>query len=127
MSSRVKNIMAPVKPVDKNISFALYKGSDYSADIYNSTSASVHITIQKVSGKCRSVVWEKTFDAQTLKQYPSMQQAIGQTVNIHNVFDNKEHLEVTYTLTYNSNGSELQMQNEVMVKGNGSDNVYIGI
>ena len=127
MSGSTKQTVTPAKPVEKNISFALYKGSDYTADVYNSTSATVHITIEKVSSKRRSIVWEKTFDAQTLKQYPSLQQAIAQTVKVPNVFDSKEHLEVSYTLTYDSNGSELQMQNGIMVNGNGTDKVYISI
>jgi hypothetical protein len=127
MSGSIKEIVTPAKPVEKNISFALYKGSDYNSDVYNSTLATVHITIEKVSRKGRTTVWEKTFDAQTLKQYPSLQQAIAQTVKVPNVFDSKEHLEVSYTLTYNSKGSELQMQNGIMVNGNGTDKVYISI
>jgi len=42
------------------------------------------------------------------------------------VLDNKEYLEVTYTLTYNSNGSELQMQSGTVVYG-ASDKVDISI
>jgi hypothetical protein len=127
MSKQVKAVIAPAKPVEKSVSFALYKDNNYAADIYNSTSAKVHITIEKVNGRSRKTVWEKTFDAQMLKQYPSLQDAVAQTVNVPNVFDAKEHLEVSYTLTYNSQGSELQMQNGIVVKGNGSDKVYIGI
>jgi len=127
MSGSIKEAITPAKPVEKNISFALYKSNDYNADVYNNTSATVHITIEKVGSKGRSIVWEKTFDAQTLKQYPSLQQAIAQTVKVPNVFDSKEHLEVSYTLTYNSKGNELKMQNGIMVKGNGTDKVYISI
>ena len=113
MSGSTKQTVTPAKPVEKNISFALYKGNDYNADVYNNTSATVHIVIEKISSKGRTTVWEKTFDAQTLKQYPSLQQAIAQTVKVPNVFDSK--------------GSQLQMQNGVMVKGNGTDKVYISI
>jgi hypothetical protein len=127
MSGSTKQTVTPAKPVEKNISFALYKGNDYNADVYNNTSATVHIVIEKISSKGRTTVWEKTFDAQTLKQYPSLQQAIAQTVKVPNVFDSKEYLEVSYTLTYDSKGSQLQMQNGVMVKGNGTDKVYISI
>jgi hypothetical protein len=42
------------------------------------------------------------------------------------VLDKKEHLEVTYTLTYDSNGSELQMQNGTVVYGS-SDKLDISI
>lgn len=127
MSKQVRDAITPAKPVEKSVSFALYKEGNYAAEIYRNTSAKVHITIEKVSGKSRRTVWEKTFDAQTLAKYPSLQEAMAQTVKVPNVFDAKEHLEVSYTLTYNSKGSELQMQNGMIVKGNGSDKVYIGI
>jgi len=128
MHKEVSEITNPAKPVEKSISFAVYKGSNYASDVYNSTSAQVHITIEKVSAKSRTTVWEKTFDAQSLKQYPSLQNAMSQTVKVPNVFDSKEHLEVTYTLTYNSKGSELQMQNETVVSNDTrSSKLYIGI
>lgn len=126
MNKQVKEVIAPVKPVEQSVSFAVYKEGNYAAAIYNNTSAKVHVVIEKVSSKDRKTVWEKTFDAQTLKDYPSIQNAIAQTVSVPNVFNSKEHLEVSYTLTYNSNGTELQMQNGVVI--NNSDNkVYIGI
>jgi hypothetical protein len=127
MSKQVKDVITPAKPVEKCVSFALYKEGNYASEVYNGTSAMVHITIEKVNGKCRKTVWEKTFDAQMLKQYPSLQEAMAQTVKIPNVSDAKEHLEVSYTLTYNSKGSELQMKNGMVVNGNGTDKVYIGI
>ena len=114
------------KPVDKSISFAVYKGTNYASDVYNYTSARVHITVEKVSGKNRTIVWNKTFDAKLLKQYPSIQNALAQKVTVSNVFDKKEHIEVTYTLTYNSNGSELQMQGGTVVLGK-SEKVDISI
>jgi hypothetical protein len=123
-----KEVMTQEKPVDKSISFAVYKGNNYASDVYNYTSAQVHITVEKVGSKKRSIVWEKTFDAKLLKQYPSIEKALLQNVTIPNVFDGKEHLEVTYTLTYISNGSQLQMQNGTIVsRGKISDKLNISI
>ena len=117
---------APEKTVNKNISFAVYKGNNYASDVYNNTSAKLHIIITKVRGNSRSVVWDKTFDAKLLKQYPSLENALTQSVTVPNVLDKKEHLEVAYTLTYDSNGTELQMQNGTVVYGN-SDKLDISI
>ena len=105
------------KPVDKNISLAVFKGNTYASDIYNSTSAQLHITIEKVNGNSREVVWSQTCDAKLLKQFPTAEQAMTQTVTIPKVFS-KEHLEVTYTITYDSDGSELRMQSAEIVSGN---------
>jgi len=104
------------KPVDKSISFAVYKGTAYASDIYNNTSAQLHVTIEKVKGGQCIQVWSKTFDAKLLRQYPSSEQAIFQTVMVPKVFC-KENLEITYTITYNSGGSELQMQSATVVSG----------
>lgn len=123
---QVRAVFAPAKPVDKNISFAVYKGNNYTADAYKSTYAQVHITVEKVNGKSRTKVWEKTLDAKQLNEYPSAQNAVTQKVTVPNVFDKKEHIEVTYTLTYNSKGSELQMQGDTIVPG-GTGNGYLNI
>src|ERR1051326_5627717 len=102
----------------KNISFAVYKGDNYISDVYNNTSAKLHITIEKVKGTSRTILWDKTFDAMQLKQYPSLEHALTQQVSVPNVLSSKEHIEITYTLTYNSNGSELQMQNGTIIPNN---------
>ena len=104
------------KPVDKSISIAVYKGTPYASDIYNNTFAQLHVTIEKVKDGRRIQVWDKTFDARLLNQYPSPEQAIFQTVMIPKVFC-KEQLEITYTITYNSGGSELQMQSATVIPG----------
>ena len=120
--------IAPEKPVSKSISLEVYKADDYSAAIYNDASAKLRVTVTKVSGKNRTIVWDKTFDALQLRQYPSLKNAISQKVVIGNVFDSKEHLEVTYTLTYNSKGNVLEMQNGVLVsKGNPGGKLTISI
>jgi len=111
---------------NKSISFAVYKGNSYTSDIYNKTSVKLHIIIEKVRDKNRVVVWDKTFDAKLLKEYPGLENALSQKVIVPNVLDKKEHLEVTYTLLYNSNGSELQMQSGTIVYGS-SDKVDISI
>src|SRR5690242_6461475 len=121
-----KGTTATEKSVNKNISFAVYKGNNYASEVYNNTSATLHIIITKVRGNNRSIVWDKTFDAKLLKQYPSLENALTQQVTVPNVLDKKEHLEVTYVLTYNSNGSELQMQNGTVVYGS-SDKLDISI
>ena len=127
MNKQVREVITPAKPVEQSVSFAVYKESNYASAIYNNTSAKVHVVIEKVSGKERKTVCEKTFDAQTLKDYPSLQEALAQTVKVPNVFNSKEHLEVSYTLTYNSKGTELQMQNGVVVNNSSNNEVYIGI
>lgn len=125
-STEKKESNTPVKTVNKNISFAVYKSDNYSSDVYNNTSATLHIVITKVRGTSRTIVWDKTFDAKLLKQYPSLENAITQQVTVPNVLDSKERIEVTYTLTYDSHGSQLQMQNGTEVDGT-SDKLDISI
>ena len=116
------------KFVNKNISFAVYKGSSYTSGIYNNTSAQVHIIVEKVTTKGQhTIVWDKTLDSKYLSQYPSAENALKQNVTIPGVNQKKEYLVVYYTLTYNSKGSELQMQDGTIVKDSNSDKVDISI
>ncbi|CAN5790796.1 hypothetical protein BH10BAC2_BH10BAC2_47230 [soil metagenome] len=104
------------KPVNKNIAFTIYKGANYSSKVYDGTSVQIHIIVEKVRGSKSTVVWDKTFDEKLLKQYPSLENAITQQINIADVFEKKEQLVVRYYLTYNSKGSELQMQDALVVE-----------
>ena len=122
----VRRFAAQENTENKNISFAVYKGNSYTSEVYNNTSVKLHITIEKVRNENRTVVWDKTFDAKLLKEYPALENALSQKVIVPGVSNKKEHLEVTYTLLYNSNGSELQMQSGTVLYGT-SDKVDISI
>ncbi|CAN5577519.1 hypothetical protein BH10BAC2_BH10BAC2_10420 [soil metagenome] len=98
------------KPVEKSIAFSVYRANNYTSDAYNQTSAQVHIIVEKVSKHNRTIVWEKTLDAQLLKQYPTADKALSQKITIPGILDKKEHLEVKYVLIYDSKGSQLEMQ-----------------
>lgn len=120
--------LTPEKPVSKSINLQVYKGNDYMSAVYNDAFAKLHVTVTKVSGKSRTIVWDKTFDALQLRKYPSLQNALTQKVVINNVFDNKEHLEISYTLIYNSKGNVLEMQNGLLVtKGSNTGKLAIPI
>ena len=122
----VKEATAP-KFETQNISFSVYKGADYTSAVYRNSSAGVHIIIEKVNTKGkRTKVWDKTLSSKTLSQYASMQAAVPENITVHGVNKNREHLEVTYILIYNSQGNELQMQGEEVLQG--TDNqVHISI
>jgi len=116
------------KTVNKNISFAVYKSNPYTSGVYNNTSAEVHIIVEKVNtGGQHTIVWDKKLDSKCLSQYPSVENALKQNITIHNVNQKKEYLIVYYTLTYNSKGSELQMQEGTIVKDNNTEKVDIKI
>ena len=122
----VKEAMQP-RLVSKNVSVEVYKGSEYAYGVYNNTTAEVHIAVEKVNSKGqRTIVWDKTIDARTLNEYPSIENALKQTITVHNVNQKKEYLVVDYTLTYNSKGTELQMHDAEVVNDN-SDKVDISI
>ncbi len=127
-NARIKEVVNPEKPVSKDISLAVYAGGNYSASVYDASKAQLHVTISKMKGHRESILWQKTFDAMELKNIPSECNAISQIVHINNVFEKKEELIVTYTLTYDSKGSILQRYSgEVLAKGNHANKLLIGI
>jgi hypothetical protein len=114
--------------VNKNISFSVYKSSDYTSSAYNTTSAQVHITIEKISANGQhTIVWDRTYDPKSLAAYPFLEDALKQNVTITNVNQKKEYLIVHYTLDYNAKGSEILMHEATVVKDGDSANVAISI
>lgn len=127
-SKPLKEMINPEKAINKNISFEVYKTANYSSAVYHDASAGLQVTVVKVKGNERKVVWQKNYDARLLEQYPSAANAITQSVVIHNVVDSKEHLEVLYTLTYNSKGSVMQLQDgKVICSGIQGSRLFINI
>jgi hypothetical protein len=112
------------KPVEKTILFSLYRGSNYSSKVYRGSSAEIYIAVEKVRSTTRTVVWDTTVDAMLLSKYPSAKKAMSKKITIPNVIENKEHLEMNYVLTYNSNGSILKMQSSNFIF-NGTDTLAI--
>ena len=115
------------KPVNKSVSFAVYKSSAYTSAAYNNTSAQVHIIVEKTGTKGTSVVWDTTLNSRVLKDFPSLDKAQYQNILIPGINPCKEHLQVNYILTYNSKGNELQMQENAAVSNNGTTKVDISI
>jgi len=116
------------KPVNKNISISVYKSSSYMSVVYNNTSVQVYIIVEKVNTKGQhTIVWNKKLDPKYLIWYPSAENALKQNITICNFDREKEYLIVRYILTYNSKGSELQMQNFTIMKGSNPGKVDIGI
>jgi len=127
-SKPVKEMMNQEKMVSKNISFAVYKTGNYTSKVYDEASAKLQVTVVKIRGNKRSIVWRKDYDAKLLKEYPSLENAFSQNLVISNVVDSKEQLEVVYTLTYDSKGSVIQLQNEeVISKGAKDGKLFINI
>ena len=127
-SKPLKEIIAPEKTISKNIRFEIFKTDNYTSSIYNDASAKLQVTVVKVRGTERSVVWQKNYDAKLLSQYPNAANAISQNIVIPNVADNKEHLEVLYTLTYDSKGSVMQLQDGAVIsEGAKNGNLSINI
>src|SRR5690242_8984811 len=97
--------------VDKNVSLRMFKDDNYTSKIYDSATASIVISIEKVDGKNRTQVWDTTFGNYSLKKYPSAEKALLKTIPVHGVLEGKEHLEVSYRIIYYLKGYVLQMQN----------------
>jgi hypothetical protein len=115
------------KPLNRSISFAVYKIDSYTSEAYNNTSAQVHIIIERAGKKERTVVHDTMLNSKVLKDYPSVDKVQFQNIVIPSVNTCKEYLQVRYILTYNSNGDELQVQNAAVISNDGAIKLRIGI
>ncbi|HWB24332.1 MAG TPA: hypothetical protein VG738_02580 [Chitinophagaceae bacterium] len=124
----LREMMTPEKTVTKNVSLAVYRADNYNASVYAGASASLQVSIVKVRGNERTVVWQKAYDARLLRDYPMLQNAMAQNITVKNVVDSKDKLEVVYTLTYDAKGSQLQLQNGTIIsKGEKDGKLFINI
>lgn len=124
--SPVKEAVQATPPVNKHLTLVIYKDKNYASDVYDNTYAAVQVTVEKIQGDKRHIVYDTTYDARLLKDFPSAEQAYLQEVTIPDVFANKEQVVVSYVLTYYSQGSRLQVQDGSVLEGE-HEQVNIGM
>lgn len=116
------------KNVTKNVTLSVYKGFNYASEVYGNTTAQVKIVVEKVSKSGRSTIWQEDISPTELANYPSVESASKRKLIIPNIDDKKETIQVTYTLTYNSKGSEINLyKTEPLSKGTQNGTVVIKI
>jgi len=124
MAARLFKTEAPVK---KSINLSIYRDDTYASAAYDSTIASVHITLYKVVGNQYTPVYEKTLNSMQLKQFPDMQNAMNSSLTIPNLLNGKEKLLINYSVTYNTQGSQLTLNNYMVTSATQKDNLKINI
>jgi hypothetical protein len=112
---RISEILHPEQPVSKSISFAVNTDENYSSIVYNDAFAQLRITVTKIRGNQRAMVWDTIYNPQKLQDYSFLKNAMSKEIIINNVLESKENLEVLYTLTYYSKGNVLQLYNDTIL------------
>jgi hypothetical protein len=101
---------------NKTISMAVFTSSNYNAEIYEGTTAGLSVTVKKLQNDSEVVVLEKSFPSMPLQFFPAAVNAFKDSIQIAGV-KNEEALQVSYVLTYNSNGNIIQMQGDEVITG----------
>jgi hypothetical protein len=126
--TQIADVFTTEKPVTKQISLSIARDTNYNESAYDLSQASVHVVVFKVKDHKQIIVWDKVYDTLQLKQYPTLANALHQTITVTNIMDRKEKLYVTYTVTYNTNGSLLTLENGTsLLKGENKGDVMISL
>lgn len=126
-ASQAKKLSPTEKPISKSINLSIFRENNYSSAAYDSTIASVHITVSKVVGDKYTTVYDKTLSSMQLQQFPEMQNAISNSLTIPNLLNNKEKLLINYEVTYDTRGSKLTLSNYLVTNAASRDNLKINI
>ncbi len=122
------SLFISAQPIQKEISISLFSGSNYSAAAYDDARAMVVVTISKQDAHHRVIIGKRTYRATALKQFPSAGNAFVDTFQLAGTVKNNEQLMVTYTITYNSNGSVITFENkDIIPKESATDTIIISI
>ena len=112
--NQIKKISVANKTIDTEIDLHIQSDNKYLSSAYDGATAQIHVTVTKINGNKKMIVWEKDFKNMQLKNYSNSSNNT-QTLTISNLRSSKGKLEVSYTITYNSNGSILQLANETVM------------
>lgn len=101
---------------NKTINMAVFTSSNYTPKIYEGTTAGLEVTVKKAQKNKETVVLEKTFPSMPLQFFPDAVNAFKDSIKVAGLH-NEDALEISYTLTYNSNGSVVKMQGDEVITG----------
>jgi len=118
---------APVAVVNKTVNMTVFTNNNYATKVYDASSAALTIKIKKAGSNSNATVWEKSFPALALKLFPDAVNAFKAAISLPSI-PGSDDLQIFYVLTYNSNGSTLQLQGNEIVKAkqkSGSININV--
>ncbi len=114
--------------VNKEINLSIFTDNNYRLAAYDNQQATIEVTVSKVKNNQQVILSKQVFTPLQLKQFPTASNAINTKLNVNDVMSRNEILIVTYSVSYNSNGSVIVVENnEVMSKETGKDNISIKI
>jgi hypothetical protein len=118
--------IAAVQTVSKTINMAVFTDNNYTSKIYDVATAGLTVTVKKVNKNKAETVFEKSFPVLALKFFPAAINPFKEAIQIPAVNAN-DVLQVSYTLTYNANGSVMQMESNEVVTGKEDGQLEINI
>ncbi len=122
------SLFSRAQKVNKEINLSIFSGSNYNTAAYDDANATVEITVNKINGNKKTVLSRQSYKAVQLKQYPFADKAITKMFTVNSLMGNNEILMITYTISYNSNGSVITFENnQVLNKNTSKDDINISI
>jgi len=111
--------------VSKTINMLVFTNSNYNAEVYDSSTASLAVTVKKAGSKAGEVLWTKSFPELALKFFPASVNAFKEAIELPAV-STKDELQIIYTLTYNTGGKVMYLQGSEMLTAK-QGNTTLGI
>ena len=125
--AQIKHWIRPEKMVSKNISLNVQGDKVYKFPAYAKSMAKLDVQIIKIKGSQIDTLWENKYQEMQLKKFP-LAQVVLQKVHIPAFAENKEQIFVRYTITYRTNESILEIQDDqFLTKGAADEQVNIKI
>ena len=118
--AQIKQWIRPEKMVSKNISLTVQGDKVYKFPAYAKCMATLYVQIIKINGSEMERLWENKYQETELKKFP-VTQVVLQKVHIPAFAENKEQIFVRFTITYRSNDSVLEIQDDQFLSKEAAD------
>lgn len=116
------------KKETKRINISVSKMAGYESAAYKDAFATLYVSVYRVKGNTKQLIWEHNYSQTQLKNFPSANKPLQQSVTINDITECNVKIEVCYSLIYNTKGSIMNFCNtELVTRHVTSKNVNIHI
>jgi len=111
----------------RTVQFSIFVGTNYSGKLYKKSKAKVILSVYRLQGNSKDVLWESIVDRGNLRNYPQRNNALFRNLTFYNIPEHSQQIVASYKVVYNTKASEMAYEENCLLSGAKGDTLQISL